>query len=126
METTEILVLSARVLMALMFIWSGYGKIKAPQPLAGLLQSKGYKTPPGLVRLVGACEITGAGLLIVDVMLWQVSLALAVFVVAANFVANNFWALEGMDAVHAQHKFLNGIGMAAGLFFIAAVSYPVS
>lgn len=123
MGTIAIFEITARVLMAMVFVWSGSDKLRHPQPLSVLLNAHGYSISPLIVRLCGACEIVAAGLLAAGMVVPAVCLALATFVLVANLMVNNFWAKTGMDAAQTRQRAIPSAGMVAGLLYMAGVAY---
>lgn len=113
----QFLNLGSRILLAIMFLMAGFGKLGA-----GYAGTQGYMEAMGvsgaLLPLVIALEIGGALALIVG---WQVrwaALALAAFTVIAALIFHNNFA-DQMQAI----LFMKNIAIAGGL--LALVSQKV-
>jgi putative oxidoreductase len=112
--------LAGRVLMAVIFLKSGFGKITGFSATAGFMASKGM--PFAEVLLVGAIvfELAGAIMLILG---WRVhwgALLLIAFTVPATLIFHNFWAVEAAQYQNQLNHFLKNTAMIGGLFYVMA------
>ena len=82
----DIAFLAARVMLAVIFILSGFGKLMAVAGIAGMLQKAGMPQPQMLGYAVGILELV-AGFLSGRVFTRWAALALAAFTIATIFVA---------------------------------------
>jgi putative oxidoreductase len=112
--------LVGRVLLALMFLVAGIGKIGA-----GFAGTVGYISSVGLplaqLAAVGAIivEIVGSLALIVGWKTRWAALALAVFTVAAALLFHNYWAMPANQQVMQQIFFMKNLAVAGGLLMLA-------
>lgn len=109
-----------RVLMALIFLVSGFGKITGFAGTAGYMASKGM--PFAEVLLAGALvfELAGAIMLILG---WRVhwgALLLIVFMIPATLMFHNFWAVDAAQYQNQLNHFLKNVAMTGGLLYIMA------
>ncbi len=105
--------LAGRILLALIFILAGIGKIKDPAGTIGYMQSAGL--PGILLWPTIALELLGGLAIIVGFQTKLVAYALAIFtIVAAALFHSNFG--EQMQMM----LFLKDIAIAGGLFLLAA------
>lgn len=112
--------LVGRVLMALIFLKSGFGKITGFAGTAGYMASKGM--PFAEVLLVGALvfELAGAIMLILG---WRVhwgALLLIVFMIPATLMFHNFWAVDAAQYQNQLNHFLKNVAMVGGLLYVMA------
>ena len=109
---TGIIQLIGRVMMALIFILAGLGKIQDPAGTMGYMQSAGL---PGLLLWPTiALEVLGGLALVVGYKTRYVAFTLAIFsVVAAAVFHRNF--ADQMQMI----LFLKNIAMAGGLLLLA-------
>lgn len=116
-----------RVLMAVIFLKSGFGKITGFAGTAGVMASKGM--PFAEFLLVGAIvfELAGAIMLIVG---WRVhwgALLLIVFTVPATLIFHNFWAVDAAQYQNQLNHFMKNVAMIGGLLYVMAFgSGPLS
>ena len=113
---------AARVLVAVIFLASGFGII--PQALAAK-ELANCGTPASLVPLMmlagRTIEIAGGFALILRIYPQIAALALIAFLVPATLVGHAFWQAVGTPAYIPQFlNFLKNVAMTGGLLFIAA------
>ncbi|QEN87012.1 DoxX family protein [Labrys sp. KNU-23] len=107
--------LLGRVLIAAIFLLSGFGKLTAPAATAGYIAAVGLPLPYLGVIIAILVELVGGLLLIAGYQTRLVALAMAVFsVAAAAFFHNNL-----ADQNQFIHFFKN-IAMAGGLLQVVA------
>ena len=99
---------AARVLLAVLFVVAGYGKIGGYDGTMGYMASQGV--PGMLLPLVIALEIGGGLLLIVGFQTRWVALALAAFTVAASLI---FHIGDGQMTM-----FLKNMAITGGLLLV--------
>lgn len=103
------LALSARFLLALIFILAGWGKISAYTATEGYMQAMGV--PGGLLPLVILLEFVGGLALLLGFQTRILSVFFAVFCIVTGFIFHS-----GADQIN-QMMMLKNISMAGG--FIA-------
>lgn len=105
--------LAGRILLAIIFVLAGIGKLKDPAGTVGYMQSVGL--PGFLLWPTIALELLGGIALIVGLQTRLVAFALAGFtLVAAGLFHNNF-----ADQVQML-MFLKDVSIAGGLLLLAA------
>ena len=123
------LVVIGRVLLALMFIMAGYGKLSNISGTAGYIASGGLPMASVLAVVVGLLELLG-GIAIAIGIGWQTrwaALALGLFTLVASLLFHKFWAVAPDQAYMQQLLFLKNLSVAGGLFIVAALGAgPVS
>jgi putative oxidoreductase len=107
-----------RVLLALIFIMSGYGKITGWPGVVGAVEAKGLPIP----MLFGAGAILaelGGGLLVALGFKARLgALMLIIFTVVTTIVFHNFWAYEGPDRQMQMINFMKNLSMTGGLLLV--------
>ena len=117
--TQNLTVLAGRILLGLLFIVSGFGKI------AGFDGTVGYIAPhlplPALVAVLTIVVEVGGGLALVT-GLWtrQAALVLAVFTLLTALVFHAFWSAPDAMKATQQIQFLKNLSIAGGMFVLAA------
>jgi putative oxidoreductase len=118
MNMRDIAVPLGRVLLALIFIMSGYGKITGWPGVVGAVEAKGLPIP----MLFGAGAILaelGGGLLVALGFKARLgALMLIIFTVVTTIVFHNFWAYEGPDRQMQMINFMKNLSMTGGLLLI--------
>lgn len=115
------LILLARILLALMFVMSGYGKLTSLDGTAGYIASGGLPFASVLAVLVGLLELLGGLAIIVGFQARWAALALAVFTIAASLLFHKFWAVPAEQQMIQQLMFMKNMAVAGGMFLLAAV-----
>jgi putative oxidoreductase len=120
MNAQTLAVLIARLLLALMFVLAGFGKLTGLEGTAGYIASKGLPAPMLLAFASGVVEL-GAGLLLI--IGWQArwaALALAAFTLAASLIFHNYWTLPADQQMMQQLMFMKNLSITGGLLFVFA------
>jgi putative oxidoreductase len=110
--------LAGRILMAVIFIFAGYGKITGFESTVGYIASKGLPLPQ--LAAIGAIIVElGGGILLV--LGWQtrlVAAALFIFTAMTALFFHNFWAVPPDQAQNQMIHFLKNISMMGGQLFV--------
>jgi len=115
------LLLVGRVLLALMFILAGVGKLTDIGGTAGYIASGGLPFPAVLAVVVGLIELLGGLALVVGFQARWAGLALGLFTLAASLLFHKFWAAPADQAFVQQLMFMKNLSVAGGLFIVAAL-----
>jgi putative oxidoreductase len=115
-----LLTLIGRVLLALMFIVSGYGKITNIGGTAGYIASVGLPMPQVLAIAAIIIELAAGIALVVGFKARWAAFALAVFTVVAAVYFHNFWAMPPEKQMLQQILFLKNLAITGGLLFVMA------
>ncbi len=122
MPTTfqNILSLLGRVLIAVLFVPAGFGKIAGFAGTSGYIASKGLPMPDVGVVIAIVIEL-GAGLLVLAGFGTRIAaLALAAFTLVATFVFHNYWGVPADQQMIQQLFFFKNIAIIGGLLTLAA------
>jgi putative oxidoreductase len=112
--------LVGRVLLALMFVWAGYGKITGYDGTAGFMASMGVPMVGVLLPLTILVELGGGLALIVGWKARWAALLLAAFTVLATVVFHNFWTMTGGAAMNNMLFFYKNVAVIGGLLMVWA------
>jgi putative oxidoreductase len=118
--TSDALSLIGRILLAAIFVWSGFGKIGGFEGLAGQIASKGFPAAQAFAAVTIAIEI-GAGLMLA--VGWKArwaALLLAVFTVIVTIFFHNFWAVPDAQKMMQQIHFMKNLAVIGGLLMVTA------
>ena len=115
------LVVVGRVLLALMFVLSGFGKLTGIEGTAGYIASAGLPMATALAVIVGLLEFFGGLALMVGFHARWAALALGVFTLLASLLFHNFWAMPADKAFMQQLIFMKNLAVAGGMFIVAAL-----
>jgi putative oxidoreductase len=112
--------LVGRILLAVMFILSGFGKIGGFEGTVGYIASKGLPLPQVVAALTVALELGGGILLAIGWKARWVALAFAVFCLLAGLIFHNFWAVDAAQKMAQQINFLKNLSIAGGMLMVFA------
>ncbi len=110
--------LAGRILIALIFLMAGLGKVTGFAGTVGYIASKGLPLP----QLAAVCAIVvelGGGLMLV--LGWKTRLAAAaifVFTAMTALFFHNFWAVPPDQAQNQMIHFMKNISMMGGLLYV--------
>ncbi len=110
--------LVGRVLMAVIFLVAGTGKVTAFQGTVGYIASQGIPLP-SLVAAVTIClEIGGGLMLILGFKARWAAAALGLFTIAAGLIFHNFWAAAPDQFQNQLIHFQKNLAIAGGLLYL--------
>lgn len=112
--------LVGRILLAALFIISGFGKIGGFEGTAGYIASKGLPMPQVLAALTIVVELGGGILLAVGFKARWAALAIAVFTLLAAVLFHNFWTVDGPARMGEFNNFWKNISIVGGMLMVVA------
>ncbi|CAJ0811758.1 Inner membrane protein YphA [Ralstonia wenshanensis] len=115
------LILLARILMMVLFVMSGWGKLTGFQGTVGYMASTGAPMPLAAAAVAVVMEF-GVGIALL-IGLWTRPLAIlmALFVLGTSFIAHSYWDMEGAMEAANKIQFYKNLSIMGGLFLLAAV-----
>lgn len=116
----DTLALVGRILIAVLFIPSGFGKLMGFSGTVGYIGSAGLPLPEVAAAIAIIVELgLGIALLVGFKTRW-VALAIAIFTVAAAFGFHKYWAVPDAAKMMQQINFYKNIAISGGLLAFAA------
>ncbi len=112
--------LVGRILLVLIFITSGFGKITGFEGTIGYIASKGLPLPALGVIIAIIVEVGGGILLAIGYKARWAALALAIFTLAAAILFHDYWAVEGAQKMAQQINFWKNISITGGMLMVFA------
>ena len=120
-KNRDVSALVGRVLLALMFVLAGYGKITGFDGTAGYIASKGLPLPQVGAAIAVVVELVGGLLLIVGWKARWVALVLAIFTAAATYFFHDFWHMTDAAAATNKLMFLKNVSVIGGMLMVWAM-----
>lgn len=118
----DAMLLIGRIVLVVMFIFSGLGKFMDLPGTAAMIASKGLPAPMVLASLAGAAEILGGLMIVVG---WQTRIAalgLLVYTLITAYFFHDFWAMpEGAGRTDAMIHAMKNLSIAGAFLMLAAV-----
>ena len=114
------LTLVGRLLLSVLFLPAGFGKLTGFAGTVGYIASKGLPMPELGAVIAIVVELGGAAALILGFQTRWAAVILSLFTLAASIFFHNFWALPADQAYVNQLMFFKNIGVIGGLLVLAA------
>ncbi len=112
--------LVGRILLSLIFLISGFGKISGFAGTAGWMASKGLPMAEVLLAITIVIEI-GASLMIITGFKARLgATALFLWMIPVTLVFHNFWAMPAAEQQIQQIMFMKNLGLMGGMLYIMA------
>lgn len=119
-SAADLLALVGRILVAVLFIPAGFGKIMGFAGTVGYIQSKGLPMPELAAVLAIVVEL-GVGIaFLLGFKTRAAALVLALFTLAAGILFHNFWAVPEAQKMVQTLMFNKNIAIVGGLLAFAA------
>lgn len=112
--------LIGRVLLAIIFIKSGWGKIGGWEGTAGYMAAKGLPMVPVLLALTIAIELGGGILLAVGYKARWAALAIALFLVPVTFIFHPYWGIPADQVMNQTNHFFKNVAIIGGMLMVFA------
>ncbi|MGE0211285.1 MAG: DoxX family protein [Parvibaculaceae bacterium] len=106
----DTLILLGRILLSVLFLVAGVGKLMDANAFAGALGGMGFPAPLAMAYLVGAFELLGGLAVLLGFQTRPAAILLALFCVATGLIAH----LTEFSA------FMKNLGLAGGFLALAA------
>jgi putative oxidoreductase len=116
----DIAALVARVMLAALFIISGFGKIGGFEGTAGYIASKGMPLPSLMAAGAIAVEFGAGLLLLVGYRARWAAMAIFLFMIPTTLIFHNFWSAPPDKAMMEQIAFLKNVSIMGGLLMVWA------
>ncbi len=119
--------LAGRIMLALIFLISGFAKIGNFAGTAGFMASKGIPYAEFALVLTIIIEIGGGLMLVAGWKARWAALALFLFLIPATLIFHNFWAADAAQFQDQLNHFLKNVCILGGMLYIMAYgSGPLS
>jgi len=124
----DVAALVGRILLAAIFIKSGFGKITGFEGTVGYIASNGLPLPQIGAVIAILAELGGGILLAIGYKARWAALVIAIFTLAAGILFHNYWAVDAAQRMGQEINFWKNIAMtggALGFFAFGAGRYSV-
>jgi putative oxidoreductase len=110
--------LAGRILIAFIFIYSGFGKVTGFDGTVGYIASKGLPLPQLAAIAAIIVELGGGILLVTGWKARWAAAAMLVFTGLAALLFHNFWAVGPEQAQNQMIHFMKNVSMMGGLLYV--------
>jgi putative oxidoreductase len=112
--------LLGRVLLAALFIWSGFGKIMNFAGTAGYIAGKGLPMPTVLTAITVLMELGGGLLLLFGWKARWAGVLLALFLIIITPIFHGFWSVPPEQVMMQQINFFKNLSILGGMLMVYA------
>ena len=119
-STQNAAALVGRILLALIFITSGFGKMMGFEGTVGYIASKGLPLPQVAAAFAIAVELGGGILLAIGFKARWAALVIAIFSVVAGVLFHDYWNADAAAKMGQQINFWKNISIAGGMLMVFA------
>jgi putative oxidoreductase len=117
---TNTLALVGRILVALIFVISGFGKIGGFEGVAGYIGSKGLPMPQVLAALTILLELGGGILLVLGWKTRLIALLFFLWLIPTTLIFHAFWGLDPKAAQQMQIHFMKNVSIMGAMLLLVA------
>jgi putative oxidoreductase len=110
--------LLGRVLLAGLFVISGYGKIPGFEGTAGYIAAQGLPIPQVLAAAAILLELGGGLAILLGWKTRWAALALVVFLIVVTPVFHGYWAVPPEQVMEQQVNFLKNVSILGGMLLL--------
>ena len=120
-KAQDVAALVGRILLASLFIPSGFTKLMGFAGTVGYISSKGLPMPEVAAAIAVVVELGVATLFLIGFKTRWMALILAVFTLAAGIMFHNYWALSDAAQIGANKiNFWKNVAIAGGFLMAYA------
>jgi putative oxidoreductase len=113
--------LVGRILLAAIFLTSGFGKLTGFEGTVGYIASKHLPLPQVAAIIAILCELGGGILLLVGFKARWAGLVLAIFTLAAGLLFHDYWSLTDAAQIAANKiNFWKNVAISGGMLMVFA------
>ncbi|MBI3067648.1 MAG: DoxX family protein [Betaproteobacteria bacterium] len=112
--------LIGRVLLALIFVYSGFGKITGFAGVAGYMAAKGIPLAEVALVLTIIIEVGGGLMLILGWKARWAALAIFLWLIPVTLVFHNFWAVDAAQYQGQFNHFMKNVAIMGGMLYVMA------
>jgi putative oxidoreductase len=119
-SSTSIIPLFGRILLSIVFILGGVGKITGFSFEEGMVAAKHLPLPAVALGIALVIELLGGLAILVGVWTRFVAWIVFLYLIPTTFLFHNFWAMQGADRIDTMIHFQKNLAIMGGLLLLAA------
>jgi putative oxidoreductase len=112
--------LAGRILMGVLFLFSGVSKLRLWHLLLGMLAGKHVPLPPAALAAAAVIELAGGLCVLAGYRIRFAALVMFLYLIPVTLLFHDFWALSGAMRQSMMVHFLKNLAIMAGLLAFAA------
>ncbi|HEX9181163.1 MAG TPA: DoxX family protein [Burkholderiales bacterium] len=111
---------AGRILLALLFVIAGYGKIGGFSGTAAYMASQGLPMSEVLLVVTIAIELGGGLMIMLGWKARWAALAIFLFIIPTTLMFHQFWMADAAQAQNQMNHFLKNLAIMGGMLYIVA------
>ena len=115
---TNISALVGRILIAAIFLISGYGKIAGFDGVVGYIGSKGLPMPEVLAAATILLEVGGGILLVLGYKVRWVAIVFFLWLIPTTYIFHRFWGIDAAQVQAQQINFLKNVSIMGAFLML--------
>ena len=115
---TNVAALVGRILVAAIFVTSGFAKIGGFEGVAGYIGSKGLPMPEVLAALTVLLEFGGGILLIIGYKVRWVSILFFLWLIPVTYIFHRFWGIDAAQVQAQQINFMKNVAIMGAFLML--------
>ena len=119
-QTQSLVALVGRILIALIFVVSGFNKIGGFEGTVGFIASKGLPMPQVLAALTIALELGGGIMLIAGYKVRWVAIAFFLWLIPTTFIFHKFWGIDAAQVQNQMNAFMKNVSIMGAMLMLVA------
>ena len=119
-STVNAAALIGRILIAAIFVISGFNKIGGFSSVAGYIGSKGLPMPEVLAALTIALELGGGILLMIGYKVRIVSILFFLWLIPTTLIFHKFWGIDASQVQNQMNNFLKNVSIMGAMLHLFA------
>lgn len=120
-QSRDVAALVGRVLLAFMFVYSGFGKIGGFEGTAATIASKNLPLPAIATTIAIVVEIVGGLMVVFGWKTRWAAVVVAIYTFFASIFFHNFWAMADAAAVRTNTiMFMKNVSVIGGFLLLYA------
>lgn len=117
------IILVARILLVLLFLIFGWGKITGFSGTVGYMAHSGLPLPWAAAIVAIVVEVFVSLAILAGIWTGPLALVMAAYTLATAFVGHPYWTMSGMAAFEAEINFFKNVSIVGG-FLLLFVTGP--
>jgi len=117
-QVEDTIILVGRILMALLFIIFGWGKLINYSGTVQYMVHVGSPVPPIAAVVAIVMETIAPLAIIVGVATRPIALLLALYTLGTALIGHHYWTMTGMDRLQNEINFFKNISIIGGLLLL--------
>lgn len=117
------IILVARILLVLLFLIFGWGKITGFSGTVGYMAHSGLPLPWAAATVAIVVEVFVSLAILAGIWTGPLALVMAAYTLATAFIGHPYWTMSGMAAFEAEINFFKNVSIVGG-FLLLFVTGP--